>query len=54
MPLPEVVVPNWKPTHVFTNIIPELREAGVAQSKIDAMVIDNPRRFFAGAAPVGS
>lgn len=46
LPLPVEVVPNWKPTHVFTNIVPALREAGVSQTKIDAMLIDNPRRFF--------
>jgi phosphotriesterase-related protein len=46
LPVPESVVPNWKPTHVFKNIVPSLREAGVSQAKIDAMLIDNPRRFF--------
>jgi phosphotriesterase-related protein len=46
--VPESVVPNWKPTHVFKNIVPALREAGVSKEKIDAMLIDNPRRFFQG------
>lgn len=46
LPLPEAIVPNWKPTHVFTNIVPKLLEAGVPQAKVDAMLIDNPRRFF--------
>jgi len=46
LPLPESIVPNWKPSHVFTNIIPKLREAGVSQAKIDAMLVDNPRRYF--------
>jgi phosphotriesterase-related protein len=50
MPLPESVLPHWKPTHVFTNIIPALREAGVTQTKIDAMLTDNPRRFFKSSA----
>ena len=40
--------PNWNPTHVFKNIVPALREAGVPQTKIDTMLIDNPRRFFGG------
>jgi phosphotriesterase-related protein len=48
LPVPESVVPNWKPTHVFQNIIPALREAGVSKDKIDTMLIDNPRRFFEG------
>jgi len=49
LPVPAEVVPNWNPTHVFKNIVPALREAGVPQAKIDAMLIDNPRRFFAGS-----
>lgn len=44
------ILANWKPTHLFKNIIPALRDAGVPQTKIDAMLIDNPRRFF-GATP---
>jgi phosphotriesterase-related protein len=37
---------NWKPTHVFTSVVPALRDAGVAEDKITAMLVDNPRRFF--------
>ena len=46
----ESLVPNWKPSHVLTNIVKALREAGVPQAKIDAMLIDNPRRFFGAAS----
>lgn len=46
LPIPPEMLPNWKPTHVFENIIPALRNAGVAQEKIDCMLVDNPRRFF--------
>lgn len=46
LPVPAELLPNWNPTHVFKTILPALREAGVAQEKIDAMLIDNPRRFF--------
>jgi phosphotriesterase-related protein len=48
LPLPQSAFPNWKPTHVFENIIPALRDAGVSKEKIDAMLIDNPRRYFEG------
>jgi phosphotriesterase-related protein len=41
------LVENWKPTHVMRNIVPTLRKAGVEQSKIDAMLVENPRRYFA-------
>lgn len=40
------LVENWKPTHVFKNVVPALRKAGVAQEKIDTMLVENPRRYF--------
>src|SRR5262245_11412677 len=50
-PLPtaaEKLAPLWDPRHVLQHIVPALLEAGVAQKKIDAMLIDNPRRYFGG------
>lgn len=39
---------NTNPLH-FTNVImPQLLEAGVSQAQIDAMLVENPRRYFAG------
>jgi phosphotriesterase-related protein len=32
------------------HIAPQLRAAGVAQARIDALLIDNPRRYFSGEA----
>jgi phosphotriesterase-related protein len=45
---PEVMekIKNWKPTHIFKNILPKLREAGVPQQKIETMMVENPRRYF--------
>ena len=40
------LVENWKPTHVFQNIVPALKRAGVSEDKIRAMLVDNPRRYF--------
>jgi phosphotriesterase-related protein len=40
----------WNPTHFLTRIAPRLRDAGVADAQIDALLLDNPRRFFAGEA----
>lgn len=40
------MVENWKPSHVFQNIVPALKKAGVSQQKIDAMLVENPRRYF--------
>ncbi|MEM7408925.1 MAG: phosphotriesterase-related protein [Myxococcota bacterium] len=51
IPNPEVQVAMekiWTPSHFATRIAPQLREAGVTNAQIDAMLIDNPRRFFAG------
>jgi phosphotriesterase-related protein len=45
--VPASAMADWQPTHLFRKVIPRLREAGVSQAKIDTMLIDNPRRFFA-------
>lgn len=50
LPIPaEAMAPHWDPRHVLLRIVPALREAGVPQAKIDAMLVDNPRRYLAGA-----
>jgi phosphotriesterase-related protein len=41
----------FNPTHFHDHIIPQLLAAGVSQAQIDTMLVDNPRRFFAGTAP---
>jgi phosphotriesterase-related protein len=38
----------FDPTHYERVIVPMLRDAGLDQAQLDAFVIDNPRRFFAG------
>ena len=40
----------FNPTHLHRHIIPQLLERGASQAQIDTMLIDNPRRFFAGDA----
>ena len=42
------VAPNARMTHLFENIFPQLLEMGLSQVDLDAIVIDNPLRFFAG------
>ena len=32
--------------HISNNILPALRDAGVASTQIDEMLIENPRRYF--------
>ena len=38
------------PLHFTRVIAPMLRERGVTDGQIDTMLIDNPRRYFAGDA----
>ena len=42
------MVPNWSFTHLFKDVIPALRQAGVTQAQIDQMLVENPRRVFEG------
>ena len=41
---------EWPPpyTYLFTDFVPMLRERGLSDNEIFAMLDDNPRRFFAG------
>jgi predicted metal-dependent phosphotriesterase family hydrolase len=41
----------WNATHFLTRIAPRLRDGGATDAQIDALLLDNPRRFFAGEAP---
>jgi phosphotriesterase-related protein len=44
----------WNPTHFVTRIVPKLREGGASDADIEALLVDNPRRFFAGEALPGA
>lgn len=49
MPMSEAVkFKNWSFTHIFNNVLPALREAGVHDEQIRTMMVDNPRRFLSG------
>ena len=41
-------MPNWEPTHLFKRILPTLRERGVSETDVNTMLVDNPKRYFAG------
>ena len=43
-------LPNWRMTHLFENIFPELKRMGMSQADLDHIVIDNPKRYFEEAA----
>ena len=44
----EAMAQVWNPSHFSERIIPLLKEAGVNDEQIDRLLVDNPRRFFAG------
>ncbi len=43
------IIPNWTITHLFERIFPELLRMGVKQEDLDAILFENPRRYFSGA-----
>jgi phosphotriesterase-related protein len=45
-PVAFALMPNWNYTHIHRDVLPALREAGVTDEQIDAMLVDNPRRYF--------
>jgi phosphotriesterase-related protein len=38
----------WNPLHFTRRIVPRLREGGANDEQIEALLVDNPRRYFAG------
>ena len=52
--LPQAEVPDfakpliaeWSYTHIFRNVIPQLKSAGVSDEQVNMMLVDNPRRIF--------
>ena len=41
-----VVLPNWHYLHIHNDVLPALRERGVAEEQITTMLVDNPREIF--------
>jgi phosphotriesterase-related protein len=37
---------NWHITHLFDNVVPILKDAGIPDEQIDGIFIENPRRIF--------
>jgi phosphotriesterase-related protein len=40
------VVPRWHFRHIPDDVLPALKEAGVADAEIHQMLVDNPRRIL--------
>ncbi|MGH7899442.1 MAG: phosphotriesterase family protein [Candidatus Binatia bacterium] len=50
-PLPSHLLPvltDYEPTFIFRVVLPKLREVGFGDKTIETVLVDNPRRFFAG------
>ncbi|MER5624834.1 phosphotriesterase-related protein [Streptosporangium sp. NPDC002544] len=45
----EQVAPNWHYTHLHEQVLPALLSAGVTQTQLTTMLVDNPRRYFSPA-----
>ena len=39
---------QWNPSHFSLRIVPKLKDQGVTDEQLDALLIDNPRHFFSG------
>jgi phosphotriesterase-related protein len=39
---------TWNPSHFSLRIVPMLKEQGIGEEQIERLLVDNPRRFFAG------
>jgi phosphotriesterase-related protein len=39
---------RWHPLHFVRDVAPQLRQGGASAAQIEALLVDNPRRFFAG------
>jgi phosphotriesterase-related protein len=44
-----IAAPNWHYEHISDDVLPALLEAGVTQAQLDAMLIENPVRYFTPA-----
>jgi phosphotriesterase-related protein len=45
----ERALPNWHFTHIHDDVLPALRERGVADEQIRTMLVENPKRYFTKA-----
>lgn len=40
------IAPNWNYTHISKDVLPMLRERGMSEEQLTAMLVDTPRRYF--------
>ncbi|MDI6915452.1 MAG: hypothetical protein QMC95_14745 [Desulfitobacteriaceae bacterium] len=37
---------KWHPTHIFDDVLPVLKKAGITDEQIDTLFVDNAQRIF--------
>ena len=42
------MLPDWRPTTILTKVVPQLRAGGLTEADIATILVENPRRLFAG------
>jgi phosphotriesterase-related protein len=42
----EQMAPNWKSTYIFDGVVPRLREAGMTDEQLEAMTVENVKRWL--------
>lgn len=40
------MLPKWRSTHIFKEIVPMLRDKGLTEAQIETILVGNPRRLF--------
>jgi phosphotriesterase-related protein len=45
----KAAAPNWHYRHITNDVLPALRERGVAEDQIKTMLVHNPKRYFTAA-----
>jgi phosphotriesterase-related protein len=40
------MLPDWRSTHIFRKILPQLRDRGMSEAEIETILVGNPRRLF--------
>ncbi|AET68687.1 putative metal-dependent hydrolase with the TIM-barrel fold [Desulfosporosinus orientis DSM 765] len=45
-PAVQQLLAQWHPTHIFEDIIPMLKDAGITDEQLETLLIDNPGRLF--------
>ncbi|MBM3154975.1 MAG: phosphotriesterase [Chloroflexi bacterium] len=44
----QALLANWSYSHIFKNIIPEIKKTGVTEEQVNKMLVENPKRLFGG------